>query len=460
MHRAGKFLRGRIGVGFFIPLMLCIVSTGTVRLQAGENLTLEEAVRIALEANPMIRATEAGKRQAGAGLAEAKSGRIPQLSFQQTFTNSNNPVFVFGSLLEQGQFGAEHFDPGFLNNPGSMSNFRSQLNLKVPVFNRFQVSSGIRQAELKEEQARLAEEWVKQQIRFGVIQAYYGVLVAQSRRDVAQEAVKTAESELESMKARAEQGMVVASDVLAMEVQLADFRQQLAQAEGDEQTALAVLNTIMARPIDEPHQLQGKLQDRAFAVRPKQSLITQAIRERPDHQHTRLEVEFARQKQKVSEGGWWPDLNLFANIGASTRSFQHGSSDFAVGAALSWNILDHGRDARIEQALAATDGAQAREDQKANEIKLEVVRAYQHFQTSRERMKVASAAVDQAAEALRIVQDRNQVGLTTVTEVLRAQTALLQARLNLLNAHYDRYLGYAGTRLATGSLTDVKEFTN
>ncbi len=461
MRLAESFLNRGILARFFLPLMLLLMmSTGYTSAQSGAGLTLEEAVRITLEANPMIRATEAGIRQAGAGVDEAKAGRIPGLEFNQTFTNSNNPVFVFGSLLEQGQFGVHHFGPDFLNNPGSMSNFRSQFNLKIPVFNRFKISSGIKQAELKEEQAEYAESWVEQQLRYAVVQAYYGVIVVHAGKEVAQEIVKTAEADLDSMNARAEQGMVVASDVLAMEVQLAGFRQQLAQADGDEKTALAALNTIMAQPVDTRLQLLGKLEDRQFAVNSQQSLISEALQNRPDHKQSELEVEFESQKHSVSKGEWWPDFSLFANWGASTRSFKNGSSDFAVGAALSWDILDLGRSARIEQAVAATDVARALEDQLVNDIKLEVVRAYQRFKTSRERLSVASVAVDQAAEALRIVQDRNSVGLTTVTEVLRAQTALLQARMNLLGAHYDHYLGYAGTRLASGSLTDVKVFSN
>lgn len=458
MHRREYFINP---ISLLFLILILGSNIGVVAAQASSRgLTLEEAVRVALESNPMIRATEAGQRQAEAGLAEAKSGRIPQLGFSQTFTNSNNPVFVFGSLLEQGQFGTHHFDPGFLNHPGSMSNFRSQFNLKVPLFNRFQVSSGIEQAELKQEQAGFARDWVEQQIRYAVIQAYYGVLVSQARKEVAQEAVKTAESDLRSMKARSDQGMAVASDVLAMEVQLADFKQQLVQADGDEKTALAALNSVMAQPVETNYQLLEKLEEKQFSVYSQDALITEALENRPDHQQSKLEVEFESQKHKVSKGEWWPDFNLFANWGVSTRNLKDGSSDFAVGAALSWNILDLGRQSRIEGAIAATDVARAREDQKAVDIKLEVVRAYQNFITSRERLHVASAVVDQAAEALRIVQDRNSVGLTTVTEVLRAQTALLQARMNLLGARYDHYLGFAGTRLASGSLTDISGFGN
>ena len=59
---------------------------------------------------------------------------------------------------------------------------------------------------------------------------------------------------------------------------------------------------------------------------------------------------------------------------------------------------------------------------------------------------------------LRIVQDRYQAGLTTITEVLTAQTARLRAQFNELAARYDLYLGYAEVSLASGTLKDVAAF--
>ena len=80
--------------------------------------------------------------------------------------------------------------------------------------------------------------------------------------------------------------------------------------------------------------------------------------------------------------------------------------------------------------------------------------------TSITNSAVAASAVNQAEETLRIVNDRHGVGLTTITEVLRSQTALLRARLSLLAARYDYYVGYAQTLLATGLLTDVTKLSN
>src|SRR6266571_1143280 len=83
-----------------------------------DGLTLSVAMDIALRSNPLIKATSSGRELADAQLDEARAGRFPLLQLGQSFTTSNNPVFVFGSLLEQSRFGPQNFDSQFLNNPG------------------------------------------------------------------------------------------------------------------------------------------------------------------------------------------------------------------------------------------------------------------------------------------------------------------------------------------------------
>jgi outer membrane protein TolC len=86
------------------------------------------------------------------------------------------------------------------------------------------------------------------------------------------------------------------------------------------------------------------------------------------------------------------------------------------------------------------------------------VRAYQQYISARERLAVVAQVSIQAAETLRIVQDRYHAGLTTITELLRAETALVRARSDVLAARYDQYVSYANVLLATGTLKDVASF--
>lgn len=427
--------------------------------QTAPGLTLAQAVAMALRQNPAARATETGKRIAEAQLKEARAARWPLLQFTETFTRSNNPVFVFGSLLEQHSFGAQNFDVGLLNNPEALNNFRTALNLRVPLFDQWEAGTRIAQAGIGREQADQQKHLVEQQLRLEVIRTYYGVLVAEAREEVAREAVTMAEADRQRIRDLFETGVVVQSDLLAAEVQAAEFRQGRVQAGGDLVTAYAALNTALGLPVDTPQTIAGRLEEKKFELAPQEEWIRRALLHRPDYARAASAVLAAEKQVRGAWGKYLPRVDLFSTYGASGRDLlTSGGPDYAVGAGLTYNLLDLGRGARLDQARAQRVLAAAGQEKLANQIRLEVVGAYQQYVSSRERLSLAGQSVGQAAEALRIVRDRYQEGLTTITEVLRAQTAFVRTRLNLLAARYETYLGYAYLLMAGGGLTDVRPF--
>jgi outer membrane protein TolC len=433
-------------------------ATSPTPTNASQGLTLSLAVEIALRSNPIARATTSGRELADAQLSEAQAARLPLLQLNETFTRGNNPVFVFGSLLEQGRFSAQNFDLKSLNNPDALNNFRTSLTLKLPLFDQRQTSARIGQARIRQQQADAQTNQVQQQVRLEVLKTYYGILLAQARQDVADESVKTAEVEVKRIADLVETGMLVSSDLLSAEVQLADFRQQQIQAKGDIAVAFAALNTALGMAIHPPQKIVGQLVEKGFAVRDPEELMRQALENRPDYANANLAVRASEEQSRGALGEKLPRLDLFANLGTSHNNFSKGSSDYTVGASVTFNLFDAGRANRINQARAAESLAAAAQEQLANQIRFEVVRAYQQFISARERLAVASRVIDRAKEALRIIQARHREGLTTITEVLQAETALLRARMNLLSAQYEHFIGYAEVLFASGKLTDVQDF--
>lgn len=451
----------------FVFVGLCLALLGTSPLypsalaqstSAVEALTLSRAVEIALRSNPSTRAASAHREMADAQIREAQAGRLPILQGSETFTRSNNPVFVFGSLLEQGRFGPENFDINSLNHPDSLTNFRSALTLRVPIFDQRQTATRLAQARIKREQADHQTEMVDQQLRFEVVRSYYGVLLSQARLAVAEEAVKTAEADVKRARDLFESGLVVRSDLLAAEVHLSEFRQQKIQADGELSTAHAALNTAMGLPVSTPQQLLDELVDRPFTVESPEVLIRNALESRPDYQRAVLSRRGAEVQVRSARGEWLPRVDGFVTTGASTRYLSRGSSDYAAGASVTLNIFDAGRRARIDQARVAQSIAAAEAEQLANQIQFEVVRAYQQYVSARERLVVAAQVSEQANETLRIVQDRYRAGLTTITELLRAETALVRSRSDVLAARYDQHVGFASVLLAVGRLNRVDAF--
>ena len=427
---------------------------------ASNELSLQRAIEIALRSNPLIQVTSSGREMADAQLSEARAGRFPLLQLGETVVGSNNPVFVFGSLLEQGRFGPQNFDPHFLNNPGSLSNFRSSITFRLPLFDQKQTDTRVSQARIGQQQADRQRESVEQQIRFEVLRAYYGVLVAQAKREVADEAVKSAASDVKRIRDLVDAGVVVQSDSLSAEVQLAEFRQQQIQAEGDLVIAQAALNTVLGVAVETPHKVSGRLGEQTFKIGTQAELIGLALTLRADLARAGLALKSGKERTRGVRGEYLPRVDAFGSYGVSAQKLANGSSDYTVGASVTFNLFDAGRGARLSQARAAENAAAAEAENLANQIRFEVVRAYQQFVSARERVSVAARAVDQASEARRIVQDRYQAGLTTITEVLTSDTAFVRAQVSLLAARYDHYIGYANVLLATGRLTAVHEFVS
>jgi outer membrane protein len=443
------------------PLRYALAQSGAPAPgDAGESLTLPAAVDIALRTNPLTRAIASGRQMADAQLVEARSGHMPQVQVGQSVTAGNNPVFVFGTLLEQGRFGPENFNFDTLNNPGAVTNVRTGVTLRMPLFDQRRTETRVSQALVGQEQADARAEQVRQQIRFEVVKAYYGLLLARARKAVADEAVRTAEADVRRIRDMYKEGVIVVSDLLSAEVQLSEFRQQVIQTQGEIVTAEAALNTALGLPVETPQRVASDLAERRFELSVKGELMRLALEHRPEYRNAVLAVTSAQKQVRGARGESLPRMDTFASFGWSGRTPVTGSTDYTVGAAVTYNLFDAGRKARLAQASAAEGMADAEREQLANRIHFEVVRAHQQFVTARERLEVANRATGQAEEALRIVQDRYREGLTTITEVLRAETALDRARTNVLAARYDTYVGYAGLLLATGTLTDVRPFVS
>ncbi|MBI1765766.1 MAG: TolC family protein, partial [Acidobacteria bacterium] len=354
-----------------------------------DGLTLPLAVEIALQSNPLVRATSAGREIASAQTAEARAGRWPSVQISETLTAGNNPVFVFGSLLEQGRFRQSNFDLNALNNPSTLANSRFSISAKLPLFDQWQTATHVKQSQLREQQADAQGAQVQQQIRFEVLRAYYSILLAQAKKEVADEAVKLAEADVKRSRDRVEVGTSVVSDLLAAEVQLADFQQQQIQAEGEIITAQATLNTALGLPLSTPQTIAGQLVERNFDLAPTEELTQTALQQRPDLQRALLAKRTSEVQLKGARNEFLPRADVFTSVGASRNNFVSGSGDYLVGASVTFNLFDAGRNARIKQAQAADRLATSEQEHLANQIRLEVVRSYQQYIAARARLQVA-----------------------------------------------------------------------
>jgi outer membrane protein len=439
-------------------LVVLLAAASVAAAQTGDSLSLSQAVAGALESNPVMRSARLGVDMAGKHVAEAEAARLPSVHISETLTRGNNPVFVFGSLLEQSRFAPQNFSLPALNNPDPITNLRTSIAISAPAFNGLKTTARISQSNIGLDQAVLQNRFAEQRVRFEVIRDYFGVLVAEASRQVADDAMHAAESDVKRSRDRFDAGLAVQSDVLSASVQLADFKQAQIQAAGNVATASIILNVSIGSPSQARHRFTGELLTKTFAVPPPEELVRDAMANRPDYLQAIAAVQLREEQISERRGDYLPEVNLFGSFGSSGRNLVTGNTDYSIGAGLTFNLFDPGRGPRLSQAHIQQELARTEQERVANQIVIEVSRAYQEYRVAEQQLEVAEAALGQAAEALRIIQDRYLEGLTGITDVLRAETALVRARTNVVSSRHGHYVSYANVLLQVGELNDVSAF--
>lgn len=407
----------------------------------------------ALKKHPSMEASAARIDAAGAGIVAAGAGKLPRIDYTESWQRSNNPVFVFSSRLTQHQFGLENFQIGPLNRPGALDNFQSQIVVSQPIYDGGLARAEVRSATAGMDLAREQGRAVGMSLTAGVVRSYFGMLLADAELKAAQQAVKSAESDQQRAESIRAAGMSTDADVLSIRVHLAAMRQQEIARKYDAEVALSQLNELLGAPLDTPRQLTTPLEKVATGENGDSEKT--AVAERPEIREARLRVQSAGEQVAAARASYLPRISArFAFEADRQRFVNRGGANWLIGASLEWNLFsglsNQAHKAEAEQSVRA---AKAEAQQTDAAVRVAVRRAEADLKSANEQLSVAEAAIAMADESLRITKNRYESGLTTVTELLRNETALLDARTRQLGAVANQRVAAANLELATGTLS-------
>lgn len=320
--------------------------SATAQSSGSARLSLDQAVELALANNPRARTADARTQIADARIKEVKAAKLPVLQFSQSVVRSNDPVFVFGSLLAQGRFGPSNFAIDSLNHPNGLFNFRSQLSTQFPIFDQRQTSSRVEQAEASRQQAELQAEAVRQRLRFDVVRTYFGLMLGKELLKVSDEAVRSADANRKKTRDMVDVGMTTEADLLAAEVEYADAGQKRLEAENELSTTTAALNIMLGDPTELDRPLKGDLAEKYFPIEDQAELIRMALANRPDYRIAQLRKNSSDLETRAVKDQSLPRVDAFGNVNYNSPYIANGSADYTVGVSLTYTIFDAGRKAR------------------------------------------------------------------------------------------------------------------
>lgn len=423
--------------------------------QESPSITLQQAVSIAIEKNPQRKAALAEMRVAAAEIDAARSNVLPRISFSETATRSDDPVYVFGSKLRQQRFTSVDFELNLLNTPLPYGNFATRFDGAWTLFDSFATWHSIGRAREMKNAAAHQLDRTDQEIIFRVVNSYYGVLLAQKRLEVAEQSLNTAQAILDRSKNRYESGIVVQSDYLSSQVRLAMRKEESIRARNDLAFARAQLATAMGLPAATELNPAETLAEKSFPVVSIEEAEKHAEQMRPDLSALRSQESAQEQSVAIAKSSFGPRVSAFADWEADNPAFvaAGGGNNWSAGLQLQVDLFAGGaKRAELSRQRALQDNISAEKETAANEIRLEVRRAYYDFDSARQQIDVARASAAESQEGLRINQNRYGSGLATITDLLAAEDATRLSQMDYWQAVYRYHTSYASLQLATGTL--------
>ena len=318
---------------------------------------------------------------------------MPHVSFSETATRGDDPVYVFGSKLRQQRFTQADFTLNKLNTPLPFGNFSTRFGGTWNLFDSFATWHGVIQAKQMSEAAGHQLDRTDQEIIFRVVSSYYDVLLAAKELEVTEQSAKTAQSIMDRSQARFDSGLTVESDLLTAKVRIAARRQEVIRARNTLEVSRAQLNTAMGMPLDSSFQLTGGLAERTFSIPAVRDVEKQALTNRSDLKRIASEEAAQRQSVSAAKSSFGPRVNAFAGWEMDNPTFVAGGggNNWLGGIEVHFDIFQGGaKRAELSRQRALEEKVVAMKQAASDAVRLEVRRAYYETDANRQQIEVAS----------------------------------------------------------------------
>lgn len=403
-----------------ILLLIVFASSDTI------NFTVNDAVEFALNNNPEIRQLVISTEKSISDIGMARSAFYPTISATGYYAYlSDLPLFQLDSVyIPMGQH----------------ENYNFQVSLQQILFAWGKIYDAYRIAGLNRDIAELNILRKKQEIRCSVTKAYYGLLVLEQMVGLTRESFEQLKRHEESVRKRYEAGLVAQFDLLRSQVQVANLKPKMIEAENGLKLAKEGFKMLLGLPQDAEFVLMDSLEiiEEDFNF---EQIKNEALNNRAEIKNLNKIEKLAKLARSLKARANLP--TLFAGVSYDRKKpFSFGGNDwgsnltFNVGFQMPIfsgfkNLYDY-----QSASLAIKEANLARENLLKGII-IEVKQAYFNLSAAKEAIQAAQENIAQAEKAFNIIETRYKNGLATNLEYLDAQLAMMQAKTNYLNALKD-----------------------
>ncbi|RLE34938.1 MAG: hypothetical protein DRJ61_04210 [Acidobacteria bacterium] len=432
-----------------------------------ETLRLDEAIASALEYSDGARIARAKVDEAQAKIDEISSKKKMRILVAGTGGYNTNPI---DEKIGKGAFDEAFAD--FIDHPewgeaieelmpipskdvsilqGDDWFYGLTLTAVQPLSQQGQINTGINVARAQTSLAEAEAASIEAEIRYGVEELYYGLLVADRKIVTAKTRIAAAGAQLRHVQNAVEVGEALPLAASGLSAELMKARADQVEAAAEHDRFRLALNDLVGRPAEQPTRVS---QDLPPSPPPQtfETYLASAQEYNPELLSARRTESMATLGEQAADQAKTPDINAFASLvlqgGLPVIPRQFG----LIGLTFAWSAVDFGeREAQLRQSKALHEQAQANASRICKKIEREIRTELANLRHADALVDLATQARTFRLEALQLAADLVEEGMELDTKELEAQAELAQAESDLLGAKVNRRLVLARLERLAGS---------
>ena len=424
--------------------LLLVVFGFTTFAQETQKLDLKQAIERSIKNSKQLKISKAKSDDATAVVQAANDSKLPNFNLSANYLRLG---FANIDLKTSGTSGG---GGGAAVNPTQA--MYGLASLSLPLYAGGKIKYGIESAQYLQKAVALDAETDRQAVVYNTTSAYINLYKAQGAVTIVKanlDAALTRDSSLSSLE---KNGILTRNDFLKAQLQTSNIELALLEATNNLNLATVNMNLLLGQPENtvifiDPAFLDIKDEQRNFAD--FQSL---ALQNRKDLQAIAYRKKAATTAVKSAEGEAYPTIALTGGyIAAHVPDVLTITNAVNLGLGVQYNLASlWKKNTKLLQAKARETQVNVSEEILNDVVKLQVNQDYQNYILSKNKIAVYEKAIIQATENVRITNNKYNNSLATISELLEADVALLQTKLNIQAAKADAVGAYQKLLQTTG----------
>jgi len=415
-------------------------------------LTLKDAIDLSIKNSKQLKNYRAKIDEASAAVQEAKDGRLPDFKISGSYLRLNNPNVNLQTKSGSGSSSADS------NKIKVSSALYGIANISYPIYSGMRIQYGIESAKYLEQAVKLDAENNRGAVILNAISAYVNLYKSKTAVDLVKENLEQSRKRDTDFSNLEKNGLLARNDLLKAELQTSNIELSLFDATSNWKLANVNMNILLGLPertmilmdtsnIKAPDQLQT-IED----------YEKEALQNRKDMKALSFRKKAAETGIKIAKSDYYPSIALSGGyIAADVPGLLTITNAVNIGVGVQYSLSSLWKTkAKLQQAKAREQQMQADEEALDENVHYQINEAYQGYLQSIEKIRVYAKAIDQATENYKITKNKYDNSLVTTTELLDADVAQLQTRLNHTAARADALVAYNRLLQAAGLLQSNK----